>query len=91
MKFELPELKPTLINDVGSAFPDVTKLYDHSTCDNGTFLGLEPFEDREARWHTYASLGYKQRFGLLVDTGAPESAAGMAFIQAYIEAHTQPC
>ena len=50
------------------------------------FCGLEPFEDRESRYCTYVARGAKQRFGLLLDTGAPKSAAGREWIDRYVQA-----
>ena len=54
-----------------------------------TWVGLEPKNDRDKRWAFLASLkqDIAQRFGFLVDTGAPESAVGQKYLNRYIEAY----
>ena len=51
------------------------------------FCGLEPFEGRDERYVAFTERGAKQRFGLSLDTGAPKSAAGIDWINAYINAY----
>jgi len=54
-----------------------------------TWVGLEPRNDRDERWAFLASLKkeIKQRFGFLVDTGAPESAVGKEFLSRFLAAY----
>ena len=51
-----------------------------------TFVGFEPHDTnmREKRWAAFKSA--KQRFGLLIDTGAPDSCCGQAWLLRFIEA-----
>jgi hypothetical protein len=45
------------------------------------WVGYEPFEGREQRWSFLTRTKAKVRHGLLIDTGAPENAAGEEWIQ----------
>lgn len=50
-----------------------------------SFVGLEEYSNREERWAYLAKQQVtRQHFGILVDTGAPQSAAGMSWITRFI-------
>ena len=50
-----------------------------------SFVGMEPFYGRAARFDSCSKKNGRQRFGLMIDTGAPQSASGMDFITRYCE------
>ena len=54
---------------------------------SNTFVGLEPksADLREKRWEAFTTMS-KQRFGILLDTGAPESCVGRLWFNRFAEA-----
>jgi hypothetical protein len=52
-----------------------------------TFVGFEPFDSayRIKRWEQFTATT-KTRYAMLVDTGAPSSAAGINFVNTYLNA-----
>ena len=54
--------------------------------DCNTWIGLEPIDGREEKWTwiTKAKSKLVQRFGLLLDTGAPENATGIEYVERFL-------
>jgi hypothetical protein len=67
--------------NVQTLFPYVQDQYTEQPMPRDLWVGYEPFEGREQRWTYLTQNKARVRHGLLIDTGAPENAAGEEWIE----------
>jgi hypothetical protein len=62
----------------------ISQSYEYS------FVGLEPFENREDRYEVLASRNSKVRYAMLVDTGAQDNLVGWQWLNRFLTAFSLP-
>ena len=68
----------------GAATQATASSFQSISCKD-SYVGLEPQWDRSDRWETYVAAGGRQRYGILVDSGAQSNIVGETWLRRFVQ------